>query len=187
MAHLTNDQLAFLKSQHVSLSLVLDGSSLSKKDRDALMDETGLKFYYGGAPCKAGGHTLRTKAGHCIQCDTSKIAYQLRSSASGYVYLAHSERNNFVKVGFSEVDPYSRVTWLQTSGYGGVNDWVVVKSQRISQGAGKCEFDIHSALEKWRRPVVYRKHNADVECREIFACPLAAAQETYDKIVRSFQ
>ena len=27
--------------------------------------------------------------------------------------VAHSAQNGFIKVGFSEVDPYSRVTWLQ--------------------------------------------------------------------------
>ena len=187
MAKLTPEQLAFLKSQHVSLSLVLDGGSLSKKDREALMDETGHKFYYGGAPCKAGGHTLRTKAGHCIQCDTSKIAYQLRSSASGYVYLAHSARNNLVKVGFSEVDPHNRVTWLQTSGYGGVNDWAVVKSLRILKDAGKCEFEIHGALEAWRRPIVYVKNNEEVECREIFGCALPVACDAYDRIIKQYQ
>lgn len=186
MATLTIEQLTFLKNQHVSLSLVLDAGDLSKKAREALMDETGHKFYYGGAPCKAGAHTLRTKAGHCVQCDTSKIAYQLRSSASGYVYLAHSERNNLVKVGFSEVDPYNRVTWLQTSSYGGVNDWLIVKSQRVLKDAGKCEFDIHGALERWRRPVTYLKNNETVECREIFACMLPVAREAYDRIVGAY-
>ena len=125
MSNLTAEQLAFLESQGVSLSLVVDAGHLSKSNRETFMRESGHKFYYGGAPCKAAGHTLRSKAGHCIQCDTSKIAYQLRSSATGYVYLAHSERNGFVKVGFSEVDPYNRATWLQASAYGDVNDWEI--------------------------------------------------------------
>ena len=187
MATLNNDQLAFLKNQHVSLSLVLDGSGLQKTEREALMNNGGHKFYYGGGACKAGGHTLRSKAGHCIQCDTSKIAYQLRSSASGYVYLAHSERNSLIKVGFSEIDPYDRVTWLQASEYGGVDDWTVVKSLRILKDAGRCEFEIHAALEQWRRPIIYFKNNREVECKEIFACTLPVAHEVYDKIVSAYR
>lgn len=186
MARLSKEQELFLKAQKISLSMLMDGSGLSKSEREALMTELGHKFYYGGAQCKAAGHTLRTKAGHCIQCDTSKIAYQLRSSASGYVYIAQSLQNNFIKIGFSEVDPYNRVTWLQASNYGNVNDWNIVKSTRIDQNAGKCEFEIHSALEQWRHPVIYDKNGVEVECREIFACSLAQAQPVYERLVTTY-
>ncbi len=187
MSQLSAEQLAFLKSQGISLSLVVDAGHLSKSAREAFMNESGHKFYYGGSPCKAAGHTLRSKAGHCIQCDTSKIAYQLRSSAAGYVYLAHSERNGFIKVGFSEVDPDGRVTWLQSSSYGGVNDWDIKRSVRILKDAGKCEFEIHGALEKWRKPIVYQKNGEAVECREIFVCPLVDAEKLFLAITRTYQ
>lgn len=187
MSKLTAEQVAFLKSQGISLSLVVDAGHSSKSAREAFMKESGHKFYYGGAPCKAAGHTLRSKAGHCIQCDTSKIAYQLRSSATGYVYLAHSERNGFIKVGFSEVDPDGRVTWLQSSAYGGVNDWDIKRSVKILKDAGKCEFEIHAALEKWRKPIVYQKNGEAVECREIFACPLAEAEKQFLAITSTYQ
>lgn len=187
MSKLTSEQLGFLKSQGISLSLVADVGHLSKSAREAFMNESGHKFYYGGAPCKAAGHTLRTKAGHCIQCDTSKIAYQLRSSAAGYVYLAHSERNGFIKVGFSEVDPYNRVIWLQSGAYGDVNDWAIKRSIKIQKDAGKCEFEIHAALEKWRRPIAYQKNGETVECREIFACLLVEAEKHFHAITRTYQ
>lgn len=186
MSELTSEQLSFLKLQGISLSLVLDAGRLSKVEREAFMNQSGHKFYYGGTPCKAAGHTLRSKAGHCIQCDTSKIAYQLRSSATGYVYLAHSERKGLVKIGFSEVDPYNRVTWLQTSAYGDVNDWEIKRSIKIQKDAGKCEFTIHAALEKWRKPIKYQKNGQDVECREIFACPYAEAEKQFFAITSSY-
>lgn len=105
----------------------------------------------------------------------------------GYFYLAHSELRNLVKVGFSEIDPDQRVTWLQSIGYGGLDDWVIVKSLRILRDAGKCEFDIHRDLEQWRRPIHYMKNNVEVECREIFACRLPLAQDVYDRIVNIYQ
>jgi len=187
MSELTSEQLSFLKSQGVSLSLAVDAGHLSKGAREAFMNESGHKFYYGGPPCKAAGHTLRSKAGHCIQCDTSKIAYQLRSSATGYVYLANSERKGFIKIGFSEVDPYNRVTWLQTSAYGDVNDWEIKRSIKIRQDAGKCEFAIHAALEKWRKPIKYQKNGEDVECREIFACTFAEAEAHFLAITSTYR
>ena len=187
MSKLTPEQLIFLKSQQISLSLLVDAGHLSKISREKFMNESGHKFYYGGAPCKAAGHTLRSKAGHCIQCDTSKIAYQLRSSAAGYVYLAHSEQNGFIKIGFSEVDPYARVTWLQASAYGDVNDWEIKRSVKILKDAGKCEFEIHAALEKWRKSIVYQKNGQAVECREIFSCSLVEAEKHFLATTRIYQ
>lgn len=187
MSKITSEQLSFLKSQGISLSLVVDAGNLSKSAREKFMNESGHKFYYGGAACKAAGHTLRSKAGHCIQCDTSNIAYQLRSSAAGYVYLAHSPRNGFVKIGFSEIDPYSRVIWLQSSAYGDVNDWNIKRSVKILKDAGKCEFEIHAALEKWRKPIVYKKNGEAVECREIFSCQLSEAEKQFLVITHTYQ
>jgi len=41
----------------------VDRESLGKADRDL-----GLWVAYGVAPCDAEGHTLRTRNGHCLQC-----------------------------------------------------------------------------------------------------------------------
>lgn len=186
MKRLSKEQENFFKHHGIALSIVMDGSGLNAKTRKELMDEFGHKFYYGGALCKAAGHSLRTKAGHCIQCDTSKIAYQLRSSATGYVYIAHSLQHGFIKVGFSEENPYNRITWLQTSSYGNVNDWKVIRSIKISRDAGKCEFEIHSELEQWRHPVIYEIRDAEVECREIFSCSLDDALKAYERVIKKY-
>ena len=106
MVQLTNEQITFLKSQGIAPAQLFDAShTKSKADREAQMDALELSLYFGGAACAKGGHTLRTKAGHCIQCDTSKIAYQLRHSASGYVYLAYSQSKKLTKVGFTKNHP----------------------------------------------------------------------------------
>lgn len=48
MAKLTQEQIAF-QLQHISLSLVLDASGLSSKDRITVMEQDGKIFYFGGA------------------------------------------------------------------------------------------------------------------------------------------
>ncbi|MBK1679654.1 GIY-YIG nuclease family protein [Rhodocyclus tenuis] len=177
MLKLTNDQLAFLKSHGIAPGQVFDASACrSKAEREAQMDEQERYFYSGGALCARGGHSLRTKAGHCIQCDTSKIAYQLRSAASGYIYLAHSAATGLVKIGFTKHHPQHRAKLLRDKRYANANDWDIKRIAKLERDAGKKEFSLHAALEQYQKPVSYRK-TADevVECREVFACNLITA------------
>ena len=126
MLKLTHKQIEFLKSQGISPSQVFDASTVSTKtERESRMTALELYFYYGGAECRKGGHTLRTKAGHCIQCDHSKIAYQLRSSAAGYVYLAFSKNKKLSKVGFTKNHPSERIGLLVKESYANADDWIV--------------------------------------------------------------
>lgn len=182
MTQLTKEQLAFLKAQKVSPSWLFDGSGLSKRSRDESMDALEKYFYYGGAPCAKSGHTLRSKAGHCIQCDTSKIAYQLRNSATGYVYLAYSKSTQFSKVGFSKHHPQDRKDFLNKEAYGNITDWDIKKIVAMTKDAGKKEFEIHSTLEQYQKAITYEKtRGLIVECREIFACDYQVALEAFLK------
>lgn len=184
MALLTDEQLAFLRAQKISLSLVLDASGLKKPERLKAMNAAGAKFYYGGALCQKGGHSLRTKAGHCVQCDTSTIAYQLRSSDGGFVYLAYSQKTGYVKVGFSKFHPQDRGAYLRDEAYGNVTDWDVKRVVQMVKDAGRMEFAVHEILESHRKPIVYKRPNGiQVECREVFSCSLEHALATFDKIV----
>jgi hypothetical protein len=183
MAQLTNEQIHFLKKQKVSPSLLFDATGLSAEERKKTMTSLEKQFYYGGAVCKTGGHSLRTKSGHCIQCDTSKIAYQQRSSASGYVYLAHSKSTNLIKVGYTKSHPQDRGKFLRDEAYGGIKDWDIKKLVELEKDAGKVEFNIHNALEQYQRPHFYEKGKGSVvECREIFSCDLNIAVDAFTKL-----
>jgi hypothetical protein len=149
------------------------------------MEALGTPFYYGGVSCKAAGHTLRTKPGHCIQCDTSKIAYQLRHSASGYVYIAYSGFRQYAKVGYSQAHPHERIAFLRRENYGSASDWELKDATHLEKNAGKQEFAIHALLERYRKPVTYEKYPGIlVECREIFACPLPIAVAAFEAALR---
>jgi hypothetical protein len=182
MSKLTLNQCMFLKRQRVSLSLVFNASGLSTAQRLSEMKQLDKKFYYGGTPCSAAGHTLRTKAGHCIECDTARIAYQLRSSQSGFVYIAYSNRGQCAKVGITSSGPKERVAFLASSGYANCADWRLIESVHLNSNAGAKEFQIHSDLELFQRAVVYEKQEGvEVECREVFFCELAQALSVYHK------
>ena len=186
MARLSEDQVRFLHDQGISLSQVFDGSGLRRADRISKMDALGTPFYYGGAACQAAGHTLRTKPGHCIQCGTSKIAYQLRHSASGHVYLAYSDSQQCAKVGYSQAYPDERVAFLRRENYGTASDWELKDTAHLERHAGQLEFAIHALLEQYRKPVTYEKYpGVFVECREIFSCLPHVAMAAFKKALRA--
>lgn len=89
--HFTDDEYRFLAEQRISTSDFFDATSMSKAIRDEYYRGHKTPFII-GATCKKGGHRLRTAKGHCIQCDTSKIAYMLRGRSQGNVYVAGSKK-----------------------------------------------------------------------------------------------
>src|SRR5678815_3361408 len=99
MGQLTAEQIDFLLLQRVPPSQVFDATGMRKSDYAAAMKAGGFNFAFGTVPCGRAGHTLRTRAGHCIQCDTSKVAYQMRHHLPGYVYLAGSHGTGLLKIG----------------------------------------------------------------------------------------
>lgn len=186
MAQLSADQIEFLKSQGIAPTQIFDASNLkSKADIEAQMEALELSLYFGGAACRKAGHTLRTKAGHCIQCDTSKIAYQFRHSSAGYVYLAYSKTKKLVKVGFTKNHPQERINYLRNETYANANDWDLIKIAKFDANAGKKEFAIHSLLEMHMKPIVYKNYKGRlVECREVFNCDLNVAKNAFDSGIK---
>jgi hypothetical protein len=184
MATLTLDQIQFLKNQKISDSMIFDASGLSASERKEAMELLDKAFYFGGAKCAKGGHTLRTKAGHCIQCSTAKIAYQLRSRAAGYIYLAVSPSTSLVKVGFSTLHPQDRGEFLRRESYGNLKDWDVKRMYHAKSNAGQREFAVHNALASFQKPIRYQKTPGNfVECREVFNVDFIQALKIFDRVM----
>lgn len=175
MAELTGDQLAFLTAQRIPGSQLFDASGMRKRDYAAAMDEVGAYFAYGVTPCAAWGHQLRTKAGHCIQCDTSKIAYATRHSKEATVYVAHSVDVGLVKVGLSS-DLDDRLQKLRDYAYGGATDWTL-KCWAFVKEAGRLEFAVQDRLSRFRVPGQYIRAGRVQGCYELFACDPLTAEE----------
>jgi hypothetical protein len=109
------------------------------------------------------GHRLRSRPGHCIQCDTARIAFVKRHHDAAYIYIAGSLASKVVKVG-NAIWPWRRVGALNTRRYGGITDWVMLFRSKF-EGAGKIEFAAHGLLNRYRRGV-----------KEIFRCDYANAR-----------
>lgn len=163
----THQEIAFLQAQRIPESLVFHSGGLPKRFYKPIMKELDAILVTGTTPCAAAGHTIRTRAGHCAQCDTAKIAFQKRYSSPGFVYVAASKQLGLHKVGSCLSVP-SRLKALNSCGYGGTSDWIVI-DQIYSSNAGRTEFEIHALLDRHRSAVRYLRENRWVECRETFS------------------
>jgi len=56
-------------------------------------------------------HRLRTRAGHCVQCDIKKLAFLRRHTKPAFVYIAGSLSGRVLKIGSSGA-PWTRVERL---------------------------------------------------------------------------
>jgi len=163
----TPQEIAFLQAQRIPESLVFHSGGLPKRLYKPIMKELDAILVTGATPCAAAGHTIRTRAGHCAQCDTAKIAFQKRYSSPGFVYVAVSKKLGLHKVG-SCLNVARRLKALNSSGYGGASDWTVI-DQVYSSNAGQTEFEIHALLNQHQSSVRYLRENSWVECRETFS------------------
>lgn len=187
MAKLNDDQIAFLRSHNIEIDEMFDASGMRPEQRKAAMEAVGKRFYFGGAPCARAGHTLRVKAGHCIQCAPQHIAFGTRYSTSSALYVAASMQGRVVKVGLAK-SPQDRLKHLLSESYGGFADWVILATTNVVEEAGRLEAAVQQQLGHFSRDGVYRKGGAELNARELFACNFStAANALMDLLPKSAQ
>jgi hypothetical protein len=93
---LTQAERAFLSRYGLPAAAVYDprGRSGSYWKRRIREENNNVAL---GAPCGNAGHRLRIRAGHCVQCDPKKLAFQARHSAEQYVYIAGSVSEGLIR------------------------------------------------------------------------------------------
>ncbi|WP_213778530.1 GIY-YIG nuclease family protein [Caballeronia sp. dw_276] len=173
MTVLTNEQRAFLEHHKIPLSWVFDAANLKKAEYQEAMRELDMLIAVGTSACKAAGHRMRTRAGHCAQCNPATLAFMRRNDAPGYVYIAAPANGAIVKVGSSQ-NPTQRMDTLNAFEYGGYRDWRLQFSEKCER-AGNIEFNAHRMLSQYATPGIYRRGSVQVNCQELFACGLADA------------
>ena len=172
---LTSVELFFLRDQKIPVAEVFDGRRMSTKGRLMWAEESGQRFVI-GSECEKGRHRLRTKNGHCIQCDTSKIARIRRFAETGFVYIAGSLKTKTIKIGSSKV-PYERHGKNSYDGYGGATDWEPLFEVKF-ENMGRVESDAQSALNRHRVSAEYLKDRATIQkSRESFTCSFSDAKK----------
>ena len=180
MANLSDEQRDFLSHHRIPLSNVFDASQFPRTATwQARMKDLGVGFAVGTTPCKKGGHTLRTRKGHCIQCQTSNISYYNRHRTAGYVYIARSPSAKRVKVGMT-TDLAERGRQLNIYKYGGADDWRIVATVWTDR-AGEVESRTQGALKGKSVSANYTKAGDVITCYELFDCEIEFAKQALMK------
>lgn len=176
---LTKDELEFLRTQGLSTTDVYDGRGQSSAAWKAGVRSAG-KTVVLGSPCSSKGHRLRTRSGHCAQCDTAKLSYQKRHNTEGYIYIAGSKAARLLKVGTC-VDIEQRRRNLRNQMYGGISDWEMLFTAKVDAG-GKVEGDALARLSKSKVVRMYEKDGKKQEAAEMlktsFSVALSVVQES---------
>lgn len=181
MTKLTDEQIEFLGYHGIPLDRVFDASGMRTKDYKDVMRQRESWVAYGVTPCKEAGHTLRSRAGHCIQCDPAKITYIKKQAQGGLIYVAWSESKGLVKVGVTN-STQKRVGLLKSEMYGGASDWKLVRAWE-SDRVGKVETEAHRQLQPYASNASYLKNGVLTECAELFKCSSQHAVETISQIL----
>lgn len=165
---LSESEKDFLRSQKISENDIFDGRFLGKEDRESEAKKLN-KILIVGPKCAKAGHRLRTRSGHCAQCDTRKIRYQERHNESAILYVAYSPNKNISKIGVS-IDIKTRERKLNFDAYAGASDWQILFSL-FSSDAGKIEDLSKRKLQNYRYQVDYFKDRSQFQnSTESFNC-----------------
>lgn len=172
---ITDTEYTFLVSQKILISHLFDARGKAATAWGAEAKSQGLLFGL-SEPCFKG-HRLRERAGHCIECDTARIAYARRFAEPGYVYVAAAKKAKLLKVGCC-VDPQQREQSLNRDMYGGSADWHIIAWCKTSS-MGLVEFDIQKQLSDLSTERTYRKDGKDRTTRELFNYEITRVWQTY--------
>ena len=185
MTKLTISQLAFIKKNKLVINDLFDATGLKAFEWKRKMKELGKLVAYGVNPCSASGHTLRTRAGHCVQCNSAVLAYSRRHSENGDVYVAWSKTGGIAKIGCAR-DANLRINSLIETCYGGQKDWSLELIYECSE-AGLIETATHQLLRKHElKGITYLHDGRQQECSELFNCTLNKAKSALEKAVEEY-
>ena len=178
MTELTKHQIGILARHDIPITSVFDADGMKPRRYVPLMTEEEKLFVVGASPCYKCGPSVKTKAGHCIQCRPANVAFIRRHYSIGWVYIAGSRKGNVLKIGASS-SPASRLSLLNQRGYGDIWDWKLLSRVKCSN-AGSVEFNIHSRLSSYSVSHSYLREGYEVQCREIVSCRYATARQALE-------
>jgi hypothetical protein len=179
---LTQSELRFLASQGLSADDVFDARRLPQAYWFKRIDETN-KTVALGSKCRSAGHRLRSRRGHCVQCDTSKLGYQARYRADQYVYIAGSRSAKLIKIGTcSDLDQRERQ--VRAERYGSEGDWRFIFHMEVSR-AGEIENLAQSRLSRYCLIRPYWKNGSMRDSIELLQCSFSRARTTLMEVAES--
>jgi hypothetical protein len=182
---MNEELLDFIEEQGLDIALFIDAEGYPISQIRDEMKANHKIFAYNSTPCQLNNHTTRSISGHCVECDTARIAFTVRHYNLGFVYIAGSIRGQLIKVGYSNnID--NRVKSLNVSNIGGVNDWNIIYHIQVLN-AGMIEQQTQSELEPYLTELQYF-HNSHLQVsKELFKCSYTKAKDTLIQVVQNLE
>jgi hypothetical protein len=176
---LTESELHFLASQGLGPDDVFDARHMPQWLWFKKIDQTDKTIAL-GSRCRKAGHRLRSRRGHCVQCDPKKLAFQARYRADQYVYIAGSLSERLIKIGTCR-DCSQREQQLRSERYGGASDWKIIYKV-IVRKSGAIEGRAHSRLSDYLVTRSYWKDGLRQEGIELLTCPFWRALDALTEV-----
>ncbi len=165
---LTDEEARFLSHHNIGEDQVYDGRYQSKWQRESTAKAEGKDIILTSVRCRARGHRLRTRAGHCIQCKPANIGFIRRETADQYVYVAGSLSGQLIKIGTCS-DISQRHRQMCAESYGGQSDWVILHLI-FTENAGAVERAASQGVKGERVYREYWKDGLSQMATEMFKC-----------------
>lgn len=178
----TEVEISFLSQHGYAPEDVYDGRFESKPGWQEGAKAAGKILVLAGPCTKPGRHRLKTRSGHCVQCDPRKIAYQRRESIPGYVYIAGSLKGRLVKIGMAEDSIPQRESKLRAERYGGFGDWVIIYTARVDE-AGRIERAARKKLNQYGVTLAYVRDGLPQDASELLQCSFGKARQALDAVI----
>lgn len=188
--NISEEQLFFLKEHNIPLSKIFDAANQKREVYRKSMKALEKLIAINATPCSKYGHTIRTRNGHCCQCNTASIAYIKRHYADGYVYIVGSQEKKVLKVG-STNNIKNRVNSLNFENYASINDWELILYYKCNN-MGLIETEAHNKLQKFQVEKTYIKNGRTQIAYEIFdcnydVCKIALVNSTKNNIIEKYE
>ncbi len=168
----------FLVKYDVEVSDIFDATGMKKKEWREAIEGTDYKLVMNAGLCNKEYHNLKTRAGHCAICNPRNLRLQERYYESGYIYLAHSETLDLIKIGVSN-DPENRVLVMNDQGYGDFDDWTLEYNEYSSKPY-QIESAAHNYLNDFRFDITFERLGITETSREIFDCSVEEGIEAIE-------
>lgn len=179
-------ELEFINEKKLEINHFFDagGNPLTESIKDRMRSENKV-FAFNTSPCtKNKSHTLKSRSGHCIICDTSNIHYTLLNFNEGFVYIAGSLLKKKIKIGATNNIEKREKYLNENKGYGNINDWKILYYVKTPL-MGKNEFAIQNRLQRYNEPPIdYIKDKESKTATELFRC---SYRKVYDSFNEHFE
>jgi hypothetical protein len=176
---LTDSELRWLAGQGLGPDDVFDARRLPQWLWFKRIDETDKTIAL-GSRCPKAGHRLRSRRGHCVQCDPKKLAFQARYRADQYVYIAGSLSERLIKIGTCR-DCNQREQQLRNEGYGGASDWRIIYYIKL-RNAGAMEDRARLRLSAYWVSRPYWKDGSRQIGTELLRCSFSGALDALTEV-----